>query len=449
MIYRIDVRTAEPARDGRAAADPLGEAVRQQISELRRPSRAVATSRIYLIDSDASRDQIEHAAHSLLADPIVEHVELLASGSNLRASLTPRIEIHLKPGVTDPVAASTEMAMRDMGIASAAKCAPAGPTCLTGTLNRATLEQIAQASAGQRRDRIDALRAVHPARVSGRRRSTNFELRHVRLRDLDDEALKKLSREGHLFLVAGGDEGGPELLPPAGPRADRHRAGDDRADVERALRSQDAQERRRLEVRDESGNVVDTRRYENLIEDTIFTATQSVEQERVLPVGLQGQRRRDRVRRNGRRLLQGRDAQSSQRHRALRRQRPPASAGASATCWAPAWPPNRSRTPTCSASPIRNSRRICPSGVIHPKRILQQVVAGVRDYGNRMGIPTVNGAVYFDDRYIGNPLVFCGCVGLIPRDKIDKEPGRATRSSSWAGAPGATAFTARRSARPS
>jgi phosphoribosylformylglycinamidine synthase len=51
----------------------------------------------------------------------------------------------------------------------------------------------------------------------------------------------------------------------------------------------------------------------------------------------------------------------------------------------------------------------------------------VRDYGNRMGIPTVNGAVYFDDRYLGNPLVFCGCVGLIPRDKIDKaaRPGDA------------------------
>jgi phosphoribosylformylglycinamidine synthase len=38
-----------------------------------------------------------------------------------------------------------------------------------------------------------------------------------------------------------------------------------------------------------------------------------------------------------------------------------------------------------------------------------------------MGIPTVNGAVYFDDRYLGNPLVFCGCIGLIPRDKIKKQ----------------------------
>jgi phosphoribosylformylglycinamidine synthase II len=44
-----------------------------------------------------------------------------------------------------------------------------------------------------------------------------------------------------------------------------------------------------------------------------------------------------------------------------------------------------------------------------------------------MGIPTVNGAVYFDDRYLGNPLVFCGCVGVIPNDKIEKaaKPGDA------------------------
>jgi phosphoribosylformylglycinamidine synthase len=51
---------------------------------------------------------------------------------------------------------------------------------------------------------------------------------------------------------------------------------------------------------------------------------------------------------------------------------------------------------------------------------MKGVVAGVRDYGNRMGIPTVNGAIFFDDRYLGNPLVFCGNVGLIPRDRTKK-----------------------------
>jgi phosphoribosylformylglycinamidine synthase II len=56
-----------------------------------------------------------------------------------------------------------------------------------------------------------------------------------------------------------------------------------------------------------------------------------------------------------------------------------------------------------------------PPGVIHPRRLLAGVVAGVRDYGNRMGIPTVAGAVAFDPGYLGNPLVFCGTVGIMPR----------------------------------
>ena len=62
-----------------------------------------------------------------------------------------------------------------------------------------------------------------------------------------------------------------------------------------------------------------------------------------------------------------------------------------------------------------------PPGVLHPKTVMRGVVAGVRDYGNRMGIPTVNGAVYFDDRYLGNPLVYCGNVAMIPRGMSEKQ----------------------------
>ncbi len=61
-----------------------------------------------------------------------------------------------------------------------------------------------------------------------------------------------------------------------------------------------------------------------------------------------------------------------------------------------------------------------PPGTLHPRRLLKGVVAGVRDYGNRMGIPTVNGAVYFDERYTGNPLVYCGTVGILPKGKSSK-----------------------------
>ena len=84
------------------------------------------------------------------------------------------------------------------------------------------------------------------------------------------------------------------------------------------------------------------------------------------------------------------------------------------------------------AKPIMNTDVFCfgppdlpheklPQGVLHPKRICKGVVAGVRDYGNRMGIPTTNGAVIFDPGYVCNPLVYCGTVGIIPKDKCFKE----------------------------
>ena len=56
-----------------------------------------------------------------------------------------------------------------------------------------------------------------------------------------------------------------------------------------------------------------------------------------------------------------------------------------------------------------------PSGMLSPHRIASGVVNGVRDYGNKMGIPTVNGAILYHQGYIYNPLVFCGCLGILPR----------------------------------
>jgi len=84
------------------------------------------------------------------------------------------------------------------------------------------------------------------------------------------------------------------------------------------------------------------------------------------------------------------------------------------------------------AKPIFNTDIFCfgpldypssklPKGVMHPLRILKGVVAGVRDYGNRMGIPTINGSIFFHERYVGNPLVYCGTAGIIPLDHINKK----------------------------
>ena len=79
------------------------------------------------------------------------------------------------------------------------------------------------------------------------------------------------------------------------------------------------------------------------------------------------------------------------------------------------------------AKPILNTDVFCfappdfpyqklPKGVLHPRRIFKGVRAGVADYANRLGIPTLNGAILFDQRYVANPLVFCGTLGLLPKD---------------------------------
>src|SRR5438067_2324300 len=115
MIYRIDVRTDAPARSGQAGSDPLGEAICHQIQEFGTRIGAVLTRRIFLIDTDASREQVQRIARELLADPIIEQAELVEDAKTPNGFSL--IEVHLKPGVMDPVAASTEMAIRDMGLA--------------------------------------------------------------------------------------------------------------------------------------------------------------------------------------------------------------------------------------------------------------------------------------------------------------------------------------------
>ncbi|OGS51491.1 MAG: phosphoribosylformylglycinamidine synthase II, partial [Elusimicrobia bacterium RIFOXYB2_FULL_62_6] len=82
------------------------------------------------------------------------------------------------------------------------------------------------------------------------------------------------------------------------------------------------------------------------------------------------------------------------------------------------------------AKPVLNTDNFCfgrldsktklPPHALSPERVFRGVVEGVRDYGNRMGIPTAAGGIYFDDGYLLNPLVYVGCAGLIPVDKIDK-----------------------------
>ena len=74
----------------------------------------------------------------------------------------------------------------------------------------------------------------------------------------------------------------------------------------------------------------------------------------------------------------------------------------------------------CFADPNLTRDRV-PPGCLHPKRILQKCIAGVRVYGNCMGIPTVNGSLHFNNNYRAKPVVLVGAYGIIPKKFIFKK----------------------------
>ncbi|HZU11788.1 MAG TPA: phosphoribosylformylglycinamidine synthase subunit PurL [Chloroflexota bacterium] len=86
-----------------------------------------------------------------------------------------------------------------------------------------------------------------------------------------------------------------------------------------------------------------------------------------------------------------------------------------------------------SAEPIANTDVLCfglpetpeaavPDGIHHPAVMCREVVHGIADYGNNMGIPTVGGAILFHPGYLSNPLVYCGTLGIAPRDSHPTSP---------------------------
>jgi phosphoribosylformylglycinamidine synthase len=425
MIYRIDVRAAGSTSDAGAVVDSLGEAIRHQIEEFGSQIGPIRTSRIFLIDSEAPHQQVRKAARELLADPVVEQADWIESPPSDEGHS--RIEVHLKPGVMDPVAASTELALADMGV-EARQIRTGRAYLIEGRIPREELQTIASRVLAN-----GVIESIHfepyiPQQFTAGHEYV-FKLVHVSMRDLNDAQLMKFSREGHLFLSS------DEMKAIQDYFRNQNR---EPTDIELETLAQTWSEHCvhktlksavEVTVQDADGKPVGQRRYGNLIKETIFDSTMQLMQrqrggEFCLSVF------KDNA---GVVVFDEKDAVcfkvETHNHPSAIEPYGGSATGVGGVI--------RDILGTgLGARPVANTDVFCvaypdddrigslPKGVIHPRRILRQIVAGVRDYGNRMGIPTLNGAVYFDNQYIGNPLVFCGCVGIIPRDKIAKEARR-------------------------
>jgi len=84
----------------------------------------------------------------------------------------------------------------------------------------------------------------------------------------------------------------------------------------------------------------------------------------------------------------------------------------------------------CFASPFHKKK--LPPRILHPRRIYEGVREGVEHGGNKSGIPTVNGSIVFDERFLGKPLVYCGTAGISPA-RIKGKPShkKEVRPNDW------------------
>ncbi|MGN6507512.1 MAG: phosphoribosylformylglycinamidine synthase subunit PurS, partial [Tepidisphaeraceae bacterium] len=191
MVYRIDVST-KPSADG---LDPQGAAAAQQIQQFGIDVGSTRNARVFFIDTDESRDAVQSIAQNLLADPVVEVAQLIDAPADDDGRS--RLEIHLKPGVMDPVANSTEMAIRDMGLK--VRQVRTGRAYRFGRkLTEADLQTVTRALANPVVESV--YRESHLPREFPKAADHRFARRDVAIRELSDDQLTKLSREGHLFL---------------------------------------------------------------------------------------------------------------------------------------------------------------------------------------------------------------------------------------------------------
>ncbi len=410
--------------------DSAGRAVLSDIHQLGFPHiREVRSERIYFFTGQLNESDVRLLAVELLADPVAERYECLEGFSRRDSSVT-AVEVHPLPGVMNPLALTTLAAARQL---LSQKGTPHSHVvevqtgrrfCFTGAKNSAELQQVAGKVLAndcvekwfvQGFDRRDALPEAFPEPPA-----RPFVLRRVPLNGLGDDALAKLSRDAHLFLSV------EEMT---AIRNHFVRLERDPTDLELETLAQTWSEhcvhktlKSAIEYRGtDFGRPGDiTFRFDNLLKDTIVRTTNELAKDWCLSVFVDNAG------------VIAFDDEYGIAFKVETHNHPSAIEpyGGAATgvggcirdvmgCGLGA-KPIASTDVFCLAPPDFPEQRV-PAGVLHPRRVLKGVVGGVRDYGNRMGIPTVNGAIYFDERYLANPLVFCGCVGLIPRNRLEKK----------------------------
>ncbi|MFK7776959.1 MAG: phosphoribosylformylglycinamidine synthase subunit PurL [Gimesia sp.] len=414
MLCEVEIKPAENQ------VDREGARILKECQVLGAHSiRSVLTAHSYLLEGDLNLSDIEKIAQSLLSDPIVEmfEIRILSEQNTNSAEAEQLLNVMFKPGVTDNVANSAREAICDLGLAVENVA-----TCRKYWINSDAKAEEADRMASKVISN-DAIEQVirGPLSMDSIKLGSEyiFELVTIPIRAMNDQQLETLSREGQLYLNL------TEMQTIKSYYVDQAK---DPTDIELESVAQTWSEHcshktlaGRIHYRDDERDL----HFENMLKETIFAATTEIrkslgEKDWCVSVFVDNAG-----------VITFDDKQDvcfkveTHNHPSALEPYGGANTGLGGVIRDPLGTGLGGR-PVCNTdvfcfAPPDISYDDLPAGVLHPKAVATGVVSGVRDYGNRMGIPTVNGAVYFDKRYLGNPLVYCGNVAMLPVGKSVKQ----------------------------
>jgi len=415
MIWRVEIVTRK------GISDAYAEGIKKDIYDLGFYSvNDVRVVQVYSINGDIDQIQIERVAKELLADSVTQDAVYYDADQYClpsRHNGTHVIEIAYRCGVTDPVEESTIKGIRDLGIANIHSVHTARQYHITGALNDSQLHFIVEKVLANKLIQHIVKHYPDPHEISvARDRSTAVVT--VDLINAGNRQLCQLSRAGQLFL---------NLQEMQTIRQYFRRLNRNPTDCELETIAQTWSEhcyhktfKGHIHYCWREDGRLKKRKIYNLLKSTIMKATRKINKSWCVSV----------FHDNAGVIQFDRDYHlcfkvETHNHPSALEPFGGANTGIGGVI--------RDTLGTgLGAKPVCNTDIFCfappdysfdrlPAGTLHPKRVMKGVVSGVRDYGNKMGIPTVNGAILFDDLYVGNPLVFCGNIGLLPKGKENKK----------------------------
>jgi len=410
-VYRFVVRFNQ--KDDPRSQALLGDARALGFEQL----KLITCSDLYFVEGQLSEADCKRLALELLIDPVAQTAEWceLPSPKHPPDADTAVVEVALRPGVTDPVADEIVRAARELHIGTVDRASTGFRYLVKGADNH-TARQLAQRLLANMVIHRWAVGEIEPSFPSEAASSGEVEMIHILQ---DDAGLMEISKERRAAL---------DLAEMQAIRAYCELEGRDLTDIEFEAIAQTWSEHcghktfkgkitiDRGEMRKE---VVDS-----LFKTFIRSATEEINAPWVLSSFVDNAGIID---------LDGENEISfkveTHNHPSAIEPFGGANTGVGGVI---------RDVIGVSHKPIANTDVLCfgtqnstfeelPAGVIHPRRIMSGVVAGVQDYGNKMGIPTVNGAILFDSGYAANPLVFCGTVGIAPKGLHVRRAGKGDR----------------------